>query len=85
MELPTTDHQLVYTCRDEYERLSKAGSSDAPEACLRQGWLGSSPACHLTTQLVFLCVQAKLLRNVHTQATVLSVCKQGRPVVSGQP
>jgi hypothetical protein len=84
MELPTTDHQLVYTCRDEYERLSKAGSSDAPEACLRQGGRGCSSACHLVTPLVFLSLQAKLHCILHTQATVLSVCKQGGPVVPGQ-
>ena len=37
MELPHSDHELVYKSRQEYERLSKAGSAEAPEACLRRG------------------------------------------------
>lgn len=37
MELPQSDHELVYRSRQEYERLSKAGSAEAPEACLRRG------------------------------------------------
>ena len=37
MELPQSDHELVYKSRQEYERLSKAGSAEAPEACLRRG------------------------------------------------
>ena len=37
MELPQSDHELVYRSRQEFERLSKAGSAEAPEACLRQG------------------------------------------------
>ena len=36
MELPQSDHELVYKSRQEYERLSKAGSAEAPEACLRR-------------------------------------------------
>ncbi|KAK9835188.1 hypothetical protein WJX81_004593 [Elliptochloris bilobata] len=38
MELPQADHDLVYRSRKEFERLTQAGSADAPEACLRLVW-----------------------------------------------